>query len=631
MLLFFLLLQAVAQTPAYQWPLDLPPQLSSSFAEYRSGRFHAGIDLRTSGTGRDVRAPRAGYVSRLRCSPWGYGRAIYLTLDDGNNVVFGHLQGFDGPLTAYARAAQHQKRDYEIDLYPEPGQFPVHAGQIIAQSGDTGAGPAHLHYELRDSANRPINPRLVGHTWPDADAPVFNKLLVAPRGPNSTVNGGSLPLPIAVRPDGAGGYICDPVAVWGHVGFAADVIDPANGGNNRLGVYELRTQREGRPVFLLRNDQLDYADNGDGIVAFHPLFLDDGRFLLQWRWPGNGTDAFGHAPTDGWMPAPREAGAVMLEAEDFMGNVTRLTVPLVPGEHVLPPEQRGSNLPGKVELECAGTYLVLVAAFPDDEPAIPQLTLSTDGASNPELSFQRVDARTFHAAFAPEPGVTAATFAVEHDRLAPYSERVAVFQNGQADTASFGEVTLSSPAGAAYGTLFARVEPTGLPAAPPVPAAGTAWHIWPEAAPIDEAVEVSFPAPEDAERRTQIYRLAGDWWSPEATDLRDGRLVIQTRRFGTFAPMTDTVAPHVTITAPGAGPVSPYAPVRLALSDKGTGIVHIDAWCGEQWLLMAYDPDAGTASWEQDELLPTGAHTLRVTVRDGCGNETTRTREITVQ
>ncbi len=45
----FLVLAVLVQTPAetYCWPLDIPRQLTSSFAEYRPGRFHAGIDLRT--------------------------------------------------------------------------------------------------------------------------------------------------------------------------------------------------------------------------------------------------------------------------------------------------------------------------------------------------------------------------------------------------------------------------------------------------------------------------------------------------------------------------------------------------------------------------------------------------------
>ena len=87
----------------YIWPLDLPQAITSSFGEYRGGRFHAGLDLRTGGIGKQVKAPAAGYVSRVRCSPWGYGKAVYLALDDGNTAVFGHLSAFAPELREYVR------------------------------------------------------------------------------------------------------------------------------------------------------------------------------------------------------------------------------------------------------------------------------------------------------------------------------------------------------------------------------------------------------------------------------------------------------------------------------------------------------------------------------------------------
>ena len=62
------------------WPLDLPTRyLTSNFMEYREGRFHAGIDLKTEGrTGWAVRAAEDGSVILLRALPEGYGRAVVL-------------------------------------------------------------------------------------------------------------------------------------------------------------------------------------------------------------------------------------------------------------------------------------------------------------------------------------------------------------------------------------------------------------------------------------------------------------------------------------------------------------------------------------------------------------------------
>jgi trigger factor len=83
-----LALVAAGPVSPYTWPLDLPRIVTSSFGEYRGGRFHAGLDLRTGGIGKEEKAPLNGYVSRVRCSPSGYGKAVYLRLEDGNTAVF---------------------------------------------------------------------------------------------------------------------------------------------------------------------------------------------------------------------------------------------------------------------------------------------------------------------------------------------------------------------------------------------------------------------------------------------------------------------------------------------------------------------------------------------------------------
>ncbi|MCY4352990.1 MAG: M23 family peptidase, partial [Gemmatimonadetes bacterium] len=52
-----------AHTENYHWPMDAPPALTSTFGEYRGGRLHAAIDLKTWGKeGYPVTAIADGYV-----------------------------------------------------------------------------------------------------------------------------------------------------------------------------------------------------------------------------------------------------------------------------------------------------------------------------------------------------------------------------------------------------------------------------------------------------------------------------------------------------------------------------------------------------------------------------------------
>ena len=62
-------------------PLEIEPILSGTFAELRSNHFHSGVDIKTQQReGLNVLATANGYVSRIKISHWGYGKALYLSL-----------------------------------------------------------------------------------------------------------------------------------------------------------------------------------------------------------------------------------------------------------------------------------------------------------------------------------------------------------------------------------------------------------------------------------------------------------------------------------------------------------------------------------------------------------------------
>ncbi|MCX5752059.1 MAG: hypothetical protein NTW97_00275, partial [Candidatus Krumholzibacteria bacterium] len=89
----------LARAEGPRWPLNEPRKLSSSFGEYRDGHYHAGIDLRTFGRiGLPCLAPDSCEAVRLRVSPIGYGKALYVRFGDGRTAVFAHLSGFSREL-----------------------------------------------------------------------------------------------------------------------------------------------------------------------------------------------------------------------------------------------------------------------------------------------------------------------------------------------------------------------------------------------------------------------------------------------------------------------------------------------------------------------------------------------------
>ncbi len=636
--MFFALILALfaADDPAnepYAWPLDLPRQLTSSFAEYRSGRFHMGIDLRTGPIGKNVYAAGNGYVSRVRCSPYGYGKAVYLQLNDGNSVVYAHLDDYAPELGDYVRRAQHAARNYTVDLYPERGQFPVKRGALIAKSGQTGIGVPHLHYEFRDPSGAPINPRNLGIDWPDSTAPVIQKALLVPAAPEATVDHDYKPFVLSVRRDAAGNYTTDPVAVSGPVALGVDVIDPANEGASKLGIYQIDTTVAGEPVFTLRHDRVSYAHNGDGSVAYHPFFLHEGRFLMQWRWPGNQVESYQVSARDGAFTLEGPSADLVARIADVHGNTATLTIPLR-NEAFTPPEVAATTDggTGAFTVDCYGPWLVFSVQFEGPEGVEPVLV--REGRDIERQPFARVGYRTFRAVYAPQPGVSRINAYVDHPRVDPELRTVYVQPaGGSRITASLSDgVEADIPGGSPYGALFLGATERPVSAPRGMRAYGDAVQLWPEDTPLRESVALRFDVPDAAANASNlaVYRRSGGGWSYQGGARRGKTLDLTVSRYGEYALMEDTTPPRIAI-EPVNGVSSRRPAIIATISDNESGIANFDVTLnGEKWLLFEYDPERNVLEWEGDEDLPEGTQTIVVTVSDQAGNRAVAETDCTI-
>lgn len=628
---------ALAQEAEYHWPLNLPRILTSSFGEYRDGRFHMGIDLRTGPVGQPVYAADNGYVSRLRCSPYGYGKAVYLQLESGDSIVYGHLDAFNHDLTEHVRAAQHARENYTVDLHFEPGRFPVTRGELLAYAGQTGVGVPHLHYELRDASGAPINPRLRGVTWPDTTAPVFSKVAIVPASPDTLVNGDLLPVLLNTETAGAQRYRTSPVTVDGPVAFAIEVVDPANGGGTKLGVHTIETRAADTTIFRVVHDRIDYAHGQDGAVAYHPYLIDQGRFLVQWRWPGNDTAAYAYPDGDGRFLLESESAEVQIVATDFWGNACALTIPMkqagadVPvaaGEVAASPERQT----GETVYSTFGEWLLVTTRFNAPEPNPPVLL---DAAAGEQWPMRRINGRTYRAAYAPPAGTDEAALAVEHAALAFEPRRFLVATRGERPLAkTLGGVDVSTAPDSPYGQLFIavdRVEPPA-PGAELVPF-GNAYVVGDNYAPIEASVGIALPIPDDVvpSQRHSVYRHNGRAWRPVNTRIENGRAHVQTTTLGLFQLFEDTAAPAVALKTPAANATTIMRPeIKISIRDEGSGIAEANAWANGRWLLMAYDPEENALEWERDTDLETGDNVIEVRVVDVAGNVSELARRIRV-
>ena len=314
------------------WPIDSPKSVTSSFGEPRPGRYHYGIDTRSGGmTGKKVFALGDGYISRIKTTPFGYGKVLYLTLDTGKIVVYGHLSGFTPEVEEVLFRRRLERKSYDVELWPKPDDFRFEKGQVIAYSGDTGSGGAHLHFEVRDRNNTPLNPLEHGFKMHDNRPPVIEGVLLIPLDYTSSVDGS----PVSQWYDRESLNGKAPT-LYGRVGVAVSVWDRINNSRNHLGIYTVSLDLDSTTVFSKQYSKISYALNHSGALDYLSgyRFGKNGSLSVLYRRQGNIADFY---DGDGVLKitghATDEDHSLTITASDYSGNSDKITLPVVFGKH----------------------------------------------------------------------------------------------------------------------------------------------------------------------------------------------------------------------------------------------------------------------------------------------------------
>ncbi|MGV3697537.1 M23 family metallopeptidase [Flavobacterium sp.] len=246
-------------------PLDIPLQLSGNFGELRPNHFHSGFDLKTQKKeGFHVYAAADGYVSRIKISEVGYGKAIYITHPNGFTTVYGHLQSGFGGVEQLIKKEQYKAKSYVIDVSLGNNDLIVKKGEVIAVSGNTGGsdGP-HLHFEIRDTqSEKIINPMYFGFDAVlfDSKRPAINSLVVYPLEGNSVVNESKRPVTVNLSLQDDGSYLAEKVSVTGKIGFGITAVDFDDVSWNTNGVFRIQAYLNGKAHFGYQFDTFSFDE-----------------------------------------------------------------------------------------------------------------------------------------------------------------------------------------------------------------------------------------------------------------------------------------------------------------------------------------------------------------------------------
>lgn len=338
----------------FRKPMDIPIILSGTFGELRGNHFHSGLDIKTQQKeGFKVFATAAGYVSRIKISNWGYGKAVYITHPNGYTTVYGHLKKFNKKIESYLKKKQYEKESYSIQLYPKPSELQISKGEVIAFSGSTGGFVgAHLHYEIRKTDGAiPINPMLFGLRVADHKRPQINSLYAYPLTYDAQVHQSAKPVKINIKATDDGNLIADTVVASGSIGFGINAFDRQDGALNKNGLYSLELQFNGEKVYKFKVEKFSFAES-----KYINLLIDYGfykthksRIQKCFIEPNNKLSIYErNHPSMGYLEI--EDGneyQVEIIAKDVDGNQTKLTIPILGKTQpiTIPFEEKTTNYP----------------------------------------------------------------------------------------------------------------------------------------------------------------------------------------------------------------------------------------------------------------------------------------------
>lgn len=238
-------------------PFDFPITFSGNFGEIRANHFHGGLDFKTGGTiGKPVRALADGYISRIRVTH-GSGYVLDVAYDNGYSTINRHLSAFVGDVARRVEDLQYEKESWEVEITPEPDEYPVKAGQIIALSGNTGYsfGP-HLHLDMIETAtDEYIDPLpFFMDKVKDKTAPRAEGIMLFPQPGKGVVEGKQTRRAFPAHPT-------KHITAWGLIGAGIRAYDYMDGVQNKYGVKTVILEVDGEEVFRSTVDRFAYEEN----------------------------------------------------------------------------------------------------------------------------------------------------------------------------------------------------------------------------------------------------------------------------------------------------------------------------------------------------------------------------------
>lgn len=329
--LLLLLIPEMIFSQQYLWPTNASHYLSSSFGEYRPRHFHAGLDIKTwNTTGYKVFAIDDGYIWRIRTSFNGYGKVVYQKLSDGRIAVYAHLDHFIPKIEDLVAQLHQEQGSYDIDYFPQRDDFPLKRGQVIAYTGNTGTRYPHLHFEIRNAKNEPLNPLELGLSVKDRVPPNPQELAIVPLNPGGTVNGSPLTHLSRLTYLGNHAYRTKPITATGTFGIEMKAYDGVSDVYNKYSVYSASLLVDDSLAFKFQYDHFRFSDNA--LITIERDYALErqgyGRFQRLFKTPFTQHLPFYTSGQTGHLNLLPGKHNLTVELKDYYGNTSTVNIPV---------------------------------------------------------------------------------------------------------------------------------------------------------------------------------------------------------------------------------------------------------------------------------------------------------------
>ncbi len=574
--------------------------LSGNFAELRPNHFHTGLDYKFGGAeGEPIYAAADGWVHRIKISSFGYGNVIYLKHPNGNITLYGHLRNFNPKLQAWMRQKLYEAQANELEVYPEPGELSVKKGELIANGGNTGSsGGPHLHFEIRDSLDRAMDPLLAGFSEIlDNIPPTPQKIAIVPLEIDSRVNGKFQRLEITPILSGASYKIPETIKVTGKVGLEIQSYDKLDGANNQNGYPEFEVSDDGGKLFSLLIDKVDFNYTRHFLLHTHL-----NRFTKLYFQPNLKFDFF-NPNTPGTGALLVEAGQkknIQIKLSDAYNNSRLVNLTLTGAD--LDSTLADGAAPASAQTSYFNHHMKIRVAQTDKGGLAKFFIGNTVYEILP--AYQDAQTRTYlwDLRFGVPTKIDLCSEILDPQLFGH-------FPVGKEHLHATDRLTVKVEENSLLEDLYLRVDFSGSLSAPALRLQEPTEYLW---NPIEVLWDVSGYTGDKA--KTHVYlRSPNGSRSFAGGEWEGGQIRFKTRNFGTFVLAEDNVKPTINlIRANSQG-------MRFTIKDNLSGIKSFEAYVDGKWVLMRYEHKQAVIWSETAQGEPLrGAAVLRVT--DMAGN-----------